>query len=130
MNNNTCIECNKYINAIANKNSTLYRCGDANVCSKHCSKIRLHKLESIDPYLMSPLLWSNIQDNIQDNIQCKIKRTNTQPSFYPYTVLNIDNGLETIYEEPYKSTNNSGIFGKINQLIYSIFITIIFIITR
>ena len=124
MNNNTCIECNKYINAFTN-NNTLYRCGDANVCSKHCSKKRYNKLKSVDPYLMSPLLWSNIQGNN------KIKRTNSQPSFCPDTVLNInDDNLETIEEETNKSTNVTGVFSKINEIIYNIVISVIFIITR
>ena len=123
MNNNTCIECNKYINAFTN-NNTLYRCCDANVCSKHCSKERYNKLKLVDPYLMSPLLWSNIQGNN------KIKRINSQPSFYHDTVLNIDNHLETIDEETKKSNSITSAFIKINEFIYNIIISVIFIITR
>ena len=74
---------------------------------------------------MSPLLWSNIQGNN------KIKRTNSQPSFCPDTVLNInDDNLETIEEETNKSTNVTGVFSKINEIIYNIIISVIFIITR
>tara|TARA_B100000925_G_C21899923_1_gene426672 strand:- start:433 stop:804 length:372 start_codon:yes stop_codon:yes gene_type:complete len=123
MNNNTCIECNKYINILTN-NNTLYRCGDANVCSKFCSKKRYNKLKTVDPQLMSPLLWSNIQGNN------KIKRINSQPSFYRDTVLNIDNHLETIDEETKKSNSITSAFIKINEFIYNIIISVIFIITR
>tara|TARA_Y100000994_G_scaffold236606_1_gene227375 strand:+ start:219 stop:422 length:204 start_codon:yes stop_codon:yes gene_type:complete len=53
----TCSECNKKIYDIGVfKNNTIYRCGDANVCSIYCSYVRLHKIINIDPQLDSPIL--------------------------------------------------------------------------
>lgn len=57
----TCSECNKKINnGRIFQNNTIYRCGDADVCSVSCSRIRLDKIISVDPYLNTPMIWQDI----------------------------------------------------------------------
>ena len=89
MNNMLCIECDRYIHGFKYK-TTLYRCGDANVCSKICSGKRYNKLQTSDPYLVSPVSWPHTKKN-------NIKKTISLPSFYPDTILEIDN-IDPVYE--------------------------------
>lgn len=107
MNNMLCIECNKYIHGFK-YNTTIYRCGDANVCSKLCSIKRYNKLEIIDPYLASPPSWSQTPKNY-------IKRTKSISSFYPDTILEIDD-IEDINIDPVNEKSNT-----INQLFMIIY---------
>lgn len=118
MNNIQCIECNKYIHGFKYK-TTLYRCGDANVCSKLCSKKRYNKLETSDPYLVSPLSWPDTKKNY-------IKKTNSMPSFYPDTILEIDGiNCDPIYEEPNKYGNIKQLFIIIYDYVYNAWLSII-----
>ena len=120
MNNILCIECNKYIHAFKYK-ATLYRCGDANVCSKECSTKRCDKLELIDPYLTSPLSWSHTPNNY-------IIKTKSMCSFYPHTILEIDD-IEDInidvVKEKYITVKK--IFIVIYNFVYNTLSTIILI---
>ena len=118
MNNKLCVECNKYIHGFK-YNTTLYRCGDANVCSEKCSKTRYDKLELIDPNLVSPISWSEIQNNY-------IKKTNSVPSFYPDTILKIDDiKYVPIHEEPDEFGIIKKIFIIFNNFIYNVLYNII-----
>mgnify|MGYP003637077201 CR=1 FL=1 len=56
MNNVNCIVCSERIVGIT-ENTTLYRCGDANVCSMVCSTKRFNKLKIINPRLDLPSSW-------------------------------------------------------------------------
>ena len=105
MNNILCIECNKYIHGFK-CDTTLYRCGDANVCSQICSKKRYNKLEIIDPYFTSPISWPTA------NKFNTIKKSKSPPTFYPHTILNIDE----IYLEPI-SEEDSNVYTIIDDLI-------------
>lgn len=130
MNNSLCIECNKFIHGYKYKNK-LYRCGDANVCSITCSKKRYHKLEIVDPYLISPLSWYTVRD-------CNpIKKTESTPSFYPDTILNIENlNIENLNIDQVNVDNKNedptniytifeNIIGIINKFLYNAIVNII-----
>ena len=43
---------------------TIYKCGDAHVCSDYCSNIRLRELVGIDPSLSSPSLWQRCDNEV------------------------------------------------------------------
>jgi len=42
--------------------NVMYRCGDSEVCSLTCSKSRICKIISYDPYLNNPMYWQIISD--------------------------------------------------------------------
>lgn len=113
-----CIECNKYIHGFK-YNSIIYRCGDANVCSKSCSKKRYEKLKLIDPYLTSPPSWSQTPKNY-------IKRTKSISSFYPDTILEIDD-IEDINIDPVNEKSNTinKLFMIIYDFVYNTLVSII-----
>ncbi len=121
MNNMLCIECNKYIHGFK-YNTRIYRCGDANVCSKLCSIKRYNKLEIIDPYLTSPLSWSNTKQNF-------IKKTKSMSSFYPDTISEIgdieDINIDPVYEEYNNYDTITQIFSIIYDVVYKTLVRII-----
>ena len=58
-----CSECNVVIDAEYNgEKNVMYRCGDSEVCSLSCSKSRICKIMSYDPYLNNPMYWQIISD--------------------------------------------------------------------
>lgn len=63
MNNNNCIVCDNIIDAL-NSKGTLYRCGDANVCSAGCSHKRFCELKIINPRLNEPLSWNTSENKL------------------------------------------------------------------
>ena len=130
MNNMLCIECNKYIHGFK-YNTRIYRCGDANVCSKLCSIKRYNKLEIIDPHLASPLSWTNTQKNY-------IKKTKSTCSFYQETISEIgyqetiseigdieDINIDPVYEEYNNYDTITQIFSIIYDVVYKTLVRII-----
>ena len=58
-----CSECNIAIDAEYNgEKNVMYRCGDREVCSLSCSKSRICKIITYDPYLNNPMYWQIISD--------------------------------------------------------------------
>ena len=56
-----CEECNTKIeDLLFSQTKKLYRCCDANVCSKVCSLRRLSNIKNIDPELNSPMSWPSM----------------------------------------------------------------------
>ena len=58
-----CSECNVAIDAEYNgEKNVMYRCGDTEVCSLSCSRSRICKIITYDPYLNNPMYWQIISD--------------------------------------------------------------------
>ena len=58
-----CSECNIDIESEYNgEKNVMYRCGDSEVCSLSCSKSRICKIITYDPYLNNPMYWQIISD--------------------------------------------------------------------
>ncbi len=99
----TCSECNKKINNGQFYQNTIYRCGDADVCSVTCSRIRLDKIISVDPRLNTPMIWQDIPTT--PNIGC-FKRVSTMENLEA-SYYNCNNDLKPIKEDSFSS--DSGI---------------------
>lgn len=93
-----CSECNIEIYAEYNgEKNVMYRCGDSEVCSLSCSKSRICKIITYDPYLNNPMYWQIISDVKPKHRQIKrssSKKTLTDDDF----VINIVE-LDIILEE-------------------------------
>ena len=58
-----CSECKIEIDDEYNgEQNVMYRCGDSEVCSLSCSKSRICKIITYDPYLNNPMYWQIISD--------------------------------------------------------------------
>lgn len=100
----TCSECNKKINnGRIFQNNTIYRCGDADVCSITCSRIRLDKIISVDPYLNTPMIWQDIPTT--PTIGC-FKRVSTMENLES-SYFKPNNSLNSIKEEYFSSSDSS-----------------------
>ena len=93
-----CSECNIEIEAEYNgEKNVMYRCGDSDVCSLSCSKSRIGKIITYDPYLNNPMYWQIISDIKPTHIPIKkssSKKTLTDDVF----VINMVE-LDPIHEE-------------------------------
>lgn len=93
-----CSECKMEIDAEYNgEKNVMYRCGDSEVCSLTCSKSRICKIITYDPYLNNPMYWQLISDIPPKHRQIKrssSKKTLTDDDF----VINIVE-LDIIPEE-------------------------------
>jgi len=98
----TCSECNKKINNGQFYQNTIYRCGDADVCSIACSRIRLNKIISVDPRLNTPMIWQDIQST--PAIGC-FKRVSTVENLEASYYMS-NNVLNPIKEENFSSDSS------------------------
>ena len=93
-----CSECKMEIDTEYNgEKNVMYRCGDSDVCSLSCSKSRICKIITYDPYLNNPMYWQLISDIPPKRRQIKrssSKKTLTDDDF----VINIVE-LDIIPEE-------------------------------
>ena len=98
----TCSECNKKINnGRIFQNNTIYRCGDADVCSVSCSRIRLDKMISVDPYLNTPMIWQDIPSTPTID---SFKRVSTMENLE--ASYKSKNNLHPIKEDSFSSDSN------------------------
>ena len=85
--------------------------------SKICSEKRYNKLQTSDPYLVSPVSWPHSKKN-------HIKKTISLPSFYPDTTLEIDN-IVPVYENHNNCDTITELFIIFYDFVYSTLLSII-----
>ena len=103
LNNEKCYSCNKIINS----GEDLYRCCDATVCSPYCGLIRLTSIEKIDPYLVSPSSWNNLNKNnfYKSNKPVTFNKSN---KIYSNTGLTIDKHLYSSKDYYHNDSDGDG----------------------
>lgn len=88
---------------------TVYRCGDAYVCSKKCADRRLEKIMASDPLLSNSLLWEPHDNYAHETMECadndnisietnKIEITNINTTY----LSNATNEIANAYEKENK----------------------------
>lgn len=76
---------------------TVYRCGDAYVCSKKCADLRLEEIMTFDPLLSNSLLWKphdNISTETNKTNETKNTNINTNTTYLSTTTNDITNAYE------------------------------------
>lgn len=75
--------------------NTVYRCGDAYVCSNKCAQERLKKIMGFDPLLSQPILWDATVDDY-----CNVDNEPIETEDMPLVPSDIELTDKTLKENP------------------------------
>jgi hypothetical protein len=105
--------------SLLNNSTPVYRCGDAYVCSRDCSEIRLEKIMGIDPLLTIPMSWDSEYDTHFENTHYHNNSTILKENELTHPLRNDSMIWDLEYDIKCKNINyneNSSISSKIETI--------------